>query len=233
MKIFPSVNAASKRSMDARDDGELVEAALGNQPGAFRLIMQRHNQRLFRIARGVVRDDAVAEDVVQAAYLRAFQHLENFRAEASLSTWLHRIVMNEALSRLRTASRRPEVPLQTNDQGADVLQFPKNTVSDDPEKTMAQRQILRLVEEATDQLPDNFRLVFIARVIEEMSVEETAALLGIKPETVRTRLNRARNLLRKQIDRQIGPLLFDAFPFAGWRCERLTAKVMKQLGMEP
>jgi RNA polymerase sigma-70 factor (ECF subfamily) len=96
---------------------------------------------------------------------------------------------------------------------------------------MAQRQILQLVEEATDELPDSFRLVFIARVIEGMSVEETAELLDIKPETVRTRLHRARDLLRRQLDRRIGPVLLDAFPFAGWRCERLTDAVMRRLGL--
>jgi RNA polymerase sigma-70 factor (ECF subfamily) len=97
---------------------------------------------------------------------------------------------------------------------------------------MAQRQILKLVEDAMDELPDHFRMVFIARVIEGMSVEETATLLGIKPETARTRLHRARVLLRRHIDNQIGPVLLDAFPFAGWRCERLTAKVMNQLGFK-
>ncbi|KQY13968.1 RNA polymerase sigma factor [Rhizobium sp. Root482] len=211
-------------------DGDLLEGALRNEPAAFRAIMARHNQRLFRIARGVVRDDGVAEDVVQEAYLRAFRNLDKFRAEASLSTWLHRIVLNEALGRLRKAARQRKAV--ASGPIADILQFPYGTASDDPEKTMAQRQILKLVEDAMDELPDHFRMVFIARVIEGMSVEETAALLGIKPETARTRLHRARVLLRRHIDNQIGPVLLDAFPFAGWRCERLTAKVMNQLGFK-
>ena len=139
--------------------------------------------------------------------------------------------MNEALTRLRKASRRAEVPLPESTASAHVLKFPGGTTLDDPEKTMAQRQLLRLVEEATDDLPDNFRLVFIARVIEGMSVEETAELLEIKPETVRTRLNRARNLLRRHVDSRIGPILFDAFPFAGWRCDRLTNAVLARLGL--
>jgi RNA polymerase sigma-70 factor (ECF subfamily) len=218
-------------SIDERNDGDLIRAARANEPGAFRSIMRRHNQRLFRIARGVVRDDSVAEDVVQEAYMRAFQHLESFREESSLSTWLHRIVLNEALGRLRKSASRREIPLPADGAGAEILQFPQGATSDDPEKAMAQRQILRLVEEATDELPDSFRLVFIARVIEGMSVEETAELLDIKPETVRTRLHRARDLLRRQLDRRIGPVLLDAFPFAGWRCERLTDAVMRRLGL--
>ncbi|AYG61965.1 RNA polymerase sigma factor [Rhizobium jaguaris] len=217
---------------DRTSDAVLIKRATGRDPEAFRTIMRRYNQRLFRIARAIVRDDSVAEDIVQEAYMHAFEHLGSFRADSSLSTWLHRIVMNEALGRLRKASRRLEVALPTHTASADVVPFPNGIATDDPEKTMAQRQILRLVEEATDELPDDFRLVFIARVIEGMSVEETAELLGIKHATVRSRLHRARELLRKHIDDRIGPMLLNAFPFAGWRCERLTTKVMKRLGIE-
>ncbi|KQY16827.1 RNA polymerase subunit sigma [Rhizobium sp. Root73] len=228
--------AFAARERSTADDGTsealLAERTIAGDSMAFRMIMARYNQRLFRIARGFVRDDSVAEDVVQEAYVNAFQHLGSFRADASLSTWLHRIVMNEALGRLRKASRSPEIAFPIIRQSAEVVQFPSRADSDDPEKSMAQRQILRLVEEATDELPGNFRLAFIARVIEGMSVEETAELLGIKPDTVRSRLHRARALLRKHIDNRIGPVLLDAFPFAGWRCERLTAKVVKRLGME-
>ncbi|WP_245271238.1 sigma-70 family RNA polymerase sigma factor [Mesorhizobium sp. LNJC384A00] len=104
--------------------------------------------------------------------------------------------------------------------------------SDDPERTMAQRQILELVERATDSLPDVYRTVFVARVIEGLSIEETAELLGVRPETVKTRLHRARALVRKALDDQIGPVLLDAFPFAGRRCDRLTSAVMQRLGLE-
>jgi RNA polymerase sigma-70 factor (ECF subfamily) len=213
-------------------ESDLILAALANDPNAFRAIMRRHNQRLFRIARGVVRDDSIAEDVVQEAYLLAFRHLKEFRGQSSLSTWLHRIVLNEELGRVRQSARRHEIVIPTDGSGAQILNFPSNSSLDDPEKTMAQRQILRLVEEATDELPDEFRLVFIARVIEGMSVEETAELLGIRPETVRTRLHRARKLLRQHLDQRIGPVLLDAFPFAGRRCERLTEAVMSRLGLK-
>lgn len=114
---------------------------------------------------------------------------------------------------------------------AQVIPFPGNASMDDPERTMAQRQILQFVELATDSLPDAYRTVFMARAIEGLSVEETAELLDIKPETVKTRLHRARKLLRERLDEQIGPVLLDAFPFAGRRCERVTEAVMKRLGL--
>jgi RNA polymerase sigma-70 factor (ECF subfamily) len=212
-------------------DTELAGRALARDAGAFRAIMQRHNRRLYRIARGILRNNTEAEDAVQDAYVSAFAHLASYRGESTLATWLSRIVMNEALGRLRR--RYPTVDitaLESVRSEADIIQFPLSTPSDDPERTMAQRQILQLVEQATDNLPEVFRLVFVTRVIEGMSVEETSELLGIKPETVKTRLHRARQLVRDQLDKQIGPVLMDAFPFAGRRCERLTECVMARLG---
>ncbi|AZO42642.1 RNA polymerase sigma factor [Mesorhizobium sp. M7D.F.Ca.US.005.01.1.1] len=209
-------------------DMHLVRRALARDGDAFRTIIKTHNQRLYRIARGVVRNDSEAEDIVQEAYVRAFAHLDAFRGDSSLATWLSRIVINEALGRLR--KRRRTVALPENPQ-AEIIQFPLNP-SDDPERTMAQRQILQLVERATDSLPDVYRTVFVARVIEGLSIEETADLLGVRPQTVKTRLHRARVLVRKALDDQIGPVLLDAFPFAGRRCERLTSTVLRRLGLE-
>jgi RNA polymerase sigma-70 factor, ECF subfamily len=207
---------------------QLVRRALAREGDAFRTIIKMHNQRLYRIARGVVRNDSEAEDIVQEAYVRAFAHLDAFRGDSSLATWLSRIVINEALGRLR--KRRRTVAMPENPQ-AEIIRFPLNP-SDDPERTMAQRQILQLVERATDSLPDVYRTVFVARVIEGLSIEETADLLGVRPQTVKTRLHRARALVRKALDDQIGPVLLDAFPFAGRRCERLTSAVMRRLGLE-
>jgi RNA polymerase sigma-70 factor (ECF subfamily) len=207
---------------------QLVHRAMAHEAEAFRAIIKTHNQRLYRIARGVVRNDSEAEDIVQEAYVRAFAALATFRGDASLATWLSRIVINEALGRLR--KRRRTVAMPANPE-AQIIQFPLNP-SDDPERTMAQRQILRLVERATDNLPDVYRTVFIARVIEGLNIEETADLLGVRPETVKTRLHRARALVRKALDDEIGPVLLDAFPFAGRRCERLTEAVMKRLGLQ-
>jgi len=193
--------------------------------------MERHNRRLYRIARGILRNDTEAEDVVQEAYVNAFTHLDGFRGDSSLATWLARITMNEALGRLRR--ERLSVDLDTFEAQrteAQIIQFPQTVTSDDPERTMAQREILQLVERATDNLPEIFRIVFITRVIEGMSVEETADLLGLRPETVKTRLHRARRLVREQLDKKIGPVLMEAFPFAGKRCERMTNTVMQRLG---
>jgi RNA polymerase sigma-70 factor (ECF subfamily) len=214
------------------DDIELVQRALARDGNAFRTIMQKYNRRLYRIARSILRNDSEAEDVVQEAYMHAFTRLDSFRGDSSLPTWLARITINEALGRLRT--QRSTVDIMTFEArmtAAEIIQFPLTSRSDDPERTMAQRQILQLVEQATDNLPEVYRIVFITRVIEGMSVEDTAEILGIRPETVKTRLHRARRLLREQLDNQIGPVLMDAFPSAGQRCERTTVAVLDRLGL--
>lgn len=221
-------SAPAPRLASRSEEADLVRRARARDGAAFRTIMERHNQRLYRIARSILRNDVEAEDVVQDAYLNAFTHLDSFRGDSSLATWLSRITMNEALGRLR--QKRPSVELNERTE-AQIIPFPQSAASDDPERTMAQREILRLVERATDNLPEIFRAVFVARVIEGMSVEETADVLGLQAETVKTRLHRARRLVQEQLDKQIGPVLMDAFPFAGRRCERLTNAVMKRLGL--
>jgi RNA polymerase sigma-70 factor, ECF subfamily len=211
-------------------EAELVRRALDRDEAAVRTIMQANNRRLYRLARGILRNDSEAEDVVQEAYVRAFTHLESFRGDSSLSTWLSRIAMNEALGRLRR--QRPAVELNAlpgRALQAEIIPFPL-AASDDPEKSMAQREIQAVVEHAIDELPEAFRLVFITRVIEGMNVEETAEILALKPETVKSRLHRARTMLRDNVERKIGPVVMEAFPFAGRRCERLTNAVLKRLG---
>ena len=199
----------------------------------FRAIMQAHNRKLYRIARSIVRNNSEAEDVLQEAYVRAFAHFEAFRGDSAIGTWLSRIVINEALGRLRKRRRQMRLAEEVRQSHqAEIIAFPLNANISDPEKTMAQRQILDLVEKLTDHLPDLYRSVFVLRVIEGLDNEETAALLGLKPETVRTRLHRARHLLKEQLERQIGPVLLDAFPFAGKRCERLTEAVLARVSRE-
>jgi RNA polymerase sigma-70 factor (ECF subfamily) len=213
-------------------DADLVARALSRDEAAFRTIMQANNRRLYRLARGILRNDSEAEDVVQETYVRAFTHLDSFRGDSSLATWLARIAMNEALGRLRR--QRPSVDLDTLAPGAleaQIIQFPLSAPSEDPEKSMAQREIQHVVEHAIDELPEAFRIVFITRVIEGMNVEETADILGLKPETVKTRLHRARTMLRDNVEKKIGPVVMEAFPFAGKRCERLTDAVLKRLGI--
>jgi RNA polymerase sigma-70 factor (ECF subfamily) len=215
----------------AAGDAELVRRALMRDEAAVRAIIKAHNRRLYRLARGILRNDGEAEDVVQETYVRAFTHLADFRGDSSLSTWLSRIAMNEALGRLRR--HRPGVELSSLPQGvleAQIIQFPLLSATDDPEKSMAQREIQHVVEAAIDELPEPFRMVFITRVVEGMNVEETAEILDLKPETVKTRLHRARAMLRDNVEKKIGPVVMDAFPFAGRRCDRLTAAVLKRLG---
>ncbi|MGH6681199.1 MAG: RNA polymerase sigma factor [Bradyrhizobium sp.] len=214
-------------------DNELVRRARARDEAAIRAIMQANNRRLFRIARGILRNDSEAEDVVQETYVRALTHLDSFRGDSGLSTWLCRIAMNEAMGRLR--GRRPSLAwseLPYDQSEAEIIQFPASSASNDPEKSMAQREIQHVVERAIDELPEPFRLVFITRVIEEMTVEETAELLGIRPETVKTRLFRARSMLRANVEKKIGPVILDAFPFGGRRCELLTEVALRRLGFQ-
>ena len=223
---------APQIALSATSDAELIQRARERDEAAIRSIMQSNNRRLYRIARGILRNDGEAEDVVQETYVRAFTHLESFRGDSSLATWLARIAMNEALGRLRR--QRPSVEWTTLPPGvleAQIIQFPHSAPSDDPEKSMAQREIQQVVEHAIDDLPEIFRIVFITRVIEGMNVEETADILGLKPETVKTRLHRARTMLRDNVEKKIGPVVMEAFPFAGKRCERLTDAVLKRLGV--
>lgn len=210
-------------------DADLIDRARTRDEGAIRAIIKANNQRLYRLARGILRDDAEAEDVVQETYIRLFTHLEDFRGASSLTTWLSRIAINEALGRLRKRKAMLFADASAH-ASAQIIQFPQSSDVNDPEKTMAQREIQRVVERAVDQLPDSFRLVFIARVMEGMSVEATAELLDLNPVTVKTRLHRARTMLRDNVERQVGPVMLDAFPFAGSRCDRLTDAVMKRLG---
>ena len=211
-------------------EAELVQRARDRDEAAIRSIMRSNNRRLYRLARGILRDESEAEDVVQETYVLAFTHLENFRGDSSLATWLARIAINEALGRLRR--QRPAVEWTSLHPGvleAQIIQFPISAVSD-PEKTMAQRQIQHVVEQAIDELPEAFRIVFITRVIEGINVDETAEILGLKPQTVKTRLHRARAMLRGNVEKRIGPVVMEAFPFAGKRCERLTSTVLQRLG---
>jgi RNA polymerase sigma-70 factor, ECF subfamily len=213
-------------------DAELIDLALGGEGAAFNAIMKRYNQRLYRVARAVVRDDSEAEDVLQESYMRAFTALPKFQGEASLATWLTRITLNEALGSLRR--RRPAGGVTTLDSLTDqredrMILFPLVRAAADPEASAARADVRRLLERAIDELPEGFRLVFVLREVEEMSVEETASYLGIRPETVKTRLYRARRLLRKALGETFSSVVNEAFPYKGARCSELRAAVLKRL----
>jgi len=213
------------------DERNLVERAKSGDQSAFRAIMEQNNQRLYRVARAVMKDDTEAEDVVQETYLRAFFNLSKFRGESSLTTWLTRIALNEALGRKR--KQRAMVTLETvetaQQTSAQIIQFPAMNTETDPERSAAQNEIQRLLERAMDALPEPFRVVFVMRDVEEISIEEAATHLGIRPETVKTRLYRARRLLRQSLGGQLASTLKDTFPFAGARCARITEAVLSRL----
>ena len=216
------------------DDAALVGAVRNGDREAFRHIMRRSNQRLFRVARGVVNDDAEAEDVVQEAYAHAFEKLPTFRGDAALLTWLTRIVLNEAYGRLRGLRLVVDVEQIEASQmdNASILPFPAKFGDEDPAAATAREQARRLIEQAIDHLPEPFRIVFVMREIENCTVEETAASLDLRPETVKTRLHRARRLLRAALHDTLSETLHDAFPFLGARCDRMTDAVMQRLRMQ-
>ncbi len=221
-------------AVDGWADAELIAGALDRNEAAVRALIQRYNRRLYRVARSVVGNDAEAEDVLQDAYVRAFSALNGYRGEASLATWLTRIVVNEALQRLR--HHKPH-QLEAKAPGdlqafAEVIPFPLHASLPDPEITMAQREICALVEQAIDALPQEFRTVLVARTIEGMSTEETADALGLKAETVKTRLHRARQMLRAVLEEHLGSQFPHVFPFDGVRCQRIADTVLARLGLQ-
>jgi RNA polymerase sigma-70 factor (ECF subfamily) len=213
-------------------DADLVSSAARGDTRAFERLMRQYNRTLFRTARAILKDDAEAEDALQEAYLHAYRSLAGFRADARFSTWLARIVVNESLMRLRKSARRASiVPIQAAAPVEEVEQ-----VSDDamekPESSAARAEMRRLLEAQIDLLPDAYRTVFMLRAVEEMSVEETAAVLGIPQPTVRTRFFRARSLLREGLAQKIDLACEDAFSFAGARCDRIVAAVLARIHKE-
>ena len=208
---------------------ELAARAARGDSAAFEALMRRHNRMLFRTARAILRDDAEAEDALQEAYIHAYRALASFRGDAQLSTWLARIVANEALQRLRKQTRRAEiVPLQSAD-GAELEQVTDSDMNQAPDTTAARSEMRRLLESQIDALPEAYRAVFVLRAVEELSVEETAAVLDLAPATVRTRLFRARSMLREALAQKIDIACEDAFSFAGERCDRVVAAVLARL----
>ena len=227
---MPTRSLADKPAPDA-PDAELASRAAAGNPAAFELIMRRHNRTLFRTARAILRDDSEAEDALQEAYLQAYGALGTFRGDAKLSTWLARIVANQSLQRLRKRERRAQIlPLQQPGTGeAELEETPDVKTDKGPEAAAAQSEMRRLLESQIDTLPDAYRTVFMLRAVEEMSVEETAEILGMPPATVRTRFFRARSLLREALALKIDLACEDAFAFAGERCDRVVAFVLNHI----
>lgn len=225
------VTAPTTHDLTSIAEAELVARAREHDEGAVREIIRRYNRRLFRAARAIMQDDAEAEDVVQAAYIQAFTHLASFRGDAQFGTWLTRIALNEALGRKRRAhptTGLDQVELEQR-ESAQIIQFPLLQVQPDPEAAMGILEIRRLLEHAVDGLPEAFRTVFVLRDVEGLSIAETAAQLQIRPETVNTRLFRARRQLRAAIEDELSLAFSALFPFDGERCVGMADRVVHDL----
>jgi RNA polymerase sigma-70 factor, ECF subfamily len=217
----------------ALSDSRLVERVRAGDAAAFELIMRRHNRRLFRLARSVLRNAAEAEDVVQETYVRAFAKLDDFRGPDGFAAWLARIAYNEALGRARGAERVVSLHDYVSDGDGDGDARHIETMTSphpDPERLTGYGELRRLLEDAIDALPDDFRAVFVLRAVEGMSVAETAAALSIPPETVKTRLHRARHRLQEALGARFEALMPAAFEFGGARCDRIVAAVLARIG---
>jgi RNA polymerase sigma-70 factor, ECF subfamily len=235
-----TVRAALRAALprQAETESELVAAARSGDTSAFEAIMRRHNRLLFRTARAILQNEADAEEAVQEAYLKAFLHLDGFAGTARLSTWLVKITVNEALARLRRRmpgggpQDKTAAELTAEELARDCIMRP-TTAETSPEAAAAQGEIRRLLEAAIDALPRAQRAVFVLRAVEEFSTEDTAACLGIPPETVKTRLHRARLALRRRLQHRMAAALTDTFPFAGARCDRVVAAVLSRIEPPP
>jgi len=223
----------AKAASDWEADAELAARAAAGEQRAFEKIMRRNNQLLFRTARSILRNDEEAEDAVQEAYLSAYRALGSFRADAKLSTWLVRIVANEALGRLRRRGA-DATPLDTvTDAGVVHMEaFVDQDSNGQPEHAAERAQVRKLIEARIDALPDVFRTVFMLRAVQEFTVEETAAALSIPEATVRTRFFRARSLMREGLARDLDQAYVEAFAFAGERCDRIVARVMARINAD-
>ena len=223
---------SSSRSAVAADasDLELAFRAADGDEVAFEAIMRRHNRLLFRTARAILKSDTDAEDALQQAYLQAWQALRNFRADAKLSTWLVRIVVNQALGQLRRSQLRI-VPLESVMTSKEPMEthWQQDDVDRSPDHTAMRAELRQIMEARIDMLPDDFRRVFMLRGVEEMSVQEVSLTLEIPESTVRTRYFRARSMLREGLSQDLDMALCDAFTFDGERCNRIVSSVLVRL----
>jgi len=224
-----------KASNSAAQDMALVERIGTGDHAAFESLMRTYNGKLFRIARAILKDDGDAEDALQDAYLEAYRHLDEFRGASELGTWLTRIVVNQALMRLRKEKRRSSiVPFRTGasaDAEGPETQVP-DIKSESPSAAAIRAETRRILERRIDELPATFRAVFIMREVEDMGIDEIAECLSLSPATVRTRLFRARALLRAALARDIDLATGDVFAFAGARCDRIVANVLARVRSE-
>ena len=208
-------------------DEEVVARVLAGETAMFEIIMRRHNQRLYRVARAILRNDAEAEDVMQDAYVRAYEHLHQFAGRAKFSTWLTRIAVHEALARQHRSNRYQELQPMSELEGDPMDRFASLAL--DPEQQTSNSEIRRLLEEAVEKLPDAYRTIFMLRDVEEMSTSDTAEVLEITEDNVKVRLHRARALLRKSLYERAGMERKEAFNFHAARCDRVVKNVFARI----
>lgn len=214
----------------ALPDAVLAARSLAGDPAAFELIMRRYNQRLYRLVRGILRNNAEAEDAVQETYLRVYEKLADFAGPDGFASWIGRIAINEALGRLRKRGRIISMEDYVAADGRGERKIDAiGTQMPDPERLAASSELRHMLEKAIDALPDDFRAVFILRAVEGMNVVETADFLSIRPETVKTRFHRARRLLQDDLGSKFETLMPSAFAFGGVHCDRITAAVLARL----
>jgi len=228
---LPTLDAISANDAAALTDEQVVQRVLEGDKAFFELLMRRYNRRLFRVSRAILRNDAEAEDVTQEAYVRAYQHLGQFEGRASFSTWLTRIAVHEALARIRRQKMHEEIDAMPESQrdGLEELSSSRNS----PEENASSNEARLLLEQSFDALPDPYREIFMLRDIEGMSTLETAEVLGISEVNVKTRLHRARALLRKELYQRAGATTATAFQFLGTRCDRMVLRVMTRIADMP
>lgn len=215
-----------EREQDVLSDEEVVRRVRAGQIDLFEVLMRRYNQRVYRIARAVLRSDTEAEDVTQEAWVRAYAHLDQFAGRAEFRTWLGRIALHESWARARRGRRQESLETAP---GAEDRKVKPESPAPDPEKAAFDREVRSLVEAAVEGLPEIYRTVFMLRHVEELSTSETAELLELSEETVKTRLHRARSALRRELLAEAGAGIRQAFPFLGARCDRMVASVLARI----
>ena len=223
--------SALSKSLDAVDDPGLVRLIQHGDTQAFAVLMRRYNRRLYRTARAILRDDAAAEDAVQEGYVAAWRHIAEFRGDARISTWLTRVVVNQALQALRRTRREQVVVLfeePPDERNADD-EVAESLSPRAPETTMLRAEMRRLIESKIDDLPEAYRTVFMLREVEDMTVEETAIALGIPAATVRSRLFRAKARLRESLAEELDTAAQEVFGFDGERCDRIVRAVLARI----
>jgi RNA polymerase sigma-70 factor, ECF subfamily len=209
-------------------DSDVVSLVRAGETGLYEMLMRRYNQRLFRVIRSVVTNDTEAEDILQEAWVRAYEHLDQFEGRSSFSTWVTRIAFYEALARTRKSKR--STPLE-NPQGEIMPEVNhRQTTSETPETQAMRGQLGKVLQAAVDALPETYRSVFVLREVEQLSTSETAECLELSEEAVKTRLHRSRAMLRRELENRIGATVAEAYSFMGTRCDRMVARVLERIG---